>query len=332
MEWFPIAVVITLAMGFTYTNGFHDASNAVATSISTRALTPRAALAMAAGANFIGAFFGTRVAETVGSGIIDPPSGHLGILLCAAALIGATAWSLLTWRLGMPSSATHALVGGLGGAALALGARVEWQGILTLVVIPMLVSPTIGLVLARLLMRGVYRVLGDVDPARVRRGFRALQTGSAAAMAFGHGMQDAAKTAGVIVLALTVGGFHHPNDQSIPFWVISLCALVMALGTWAGGWPLMRTLGRRIVPVTPTQGFAAETTAAIVLLAATALRAPISTTHVITAAVVGAGTTKGVRRVRWGLVRDIVRAWVLTFPGAAIAAALVAVLARLAFL
>ncbi|WP_338749915.1 inorganic phosphate transporter [Janibacter alittae] len=322
MEWIPVALVTLLAMGFNYTNGFHDAANAIATSVSTRALTPRAALAMAAVANLFGAFFGAKVAKTVGEGIIDAPDGNLGLVLAASALIGAIAWNLLTWWFGLPSSSSHALIGGLGGAALAAGAAVKWQGILEKVIIPMVLSPIVGIVVGYLVMRFILRAFRDAHPGRTKRGFRYAQTASAAAMAFGHGMQDAAKTAGVVVLALTVAGYQDSGDQSIPLWVLVMSAVVISMGTYAGGWRIMRTLGRGIIHLDPPQGFAAEVTAASILYVATALRAPISTTHAITSAIMGVGATKSLKAVRWGVAKNIVGAWIFTFPGAGLSAAI----------
>lgn len=321
MDWLPVALVTLLAMGFNYTNGFHDAANAIATSVSTRALTPRVALAMAAVANLFGAFFGAKVAQTVGSGIIDAPDGNLGLVLAAAALIGAITWNLLTWWFGLPSSSSHALIGGLGGAALVAGATVKWGGILEKVIIPMLVSPVVGIVVGFLVMKLILRLFRNANPGRTKRGFRMAQTASAAAMAFGHGMQDAAKTAGVVVLALTVSGYQDVGDDSIPLWVLVMSAVVISLGTYAGGWRIMRTLGRGIIHLDPPQGFAAEVTAASILYVATALRAPISTTHAITAAIMGVGSTKSLKAVRWGVAKNIVGAWIFTFPGAGLSAA-----------
>ena len=323
MDWLPVGIVIALAMGFNYTNGFHDAANAIATSVSTRALTPRVALFMAAVANLVGGFtvyyFG-KVAATIGKGIISAPNGTQGLIICAAALIGAIGWNLLTWWYGLPSSSSHALIGGLGGAALAAGAEVKWVGILEKVVIPMILSPIVGLGLGFLVMTSILWLFRRAHPGRVSRGFRYAQTVSAAAMAFGHGFQDAAKTAGVVVLALTVGG-HYSGDR-VPLWVLLMSAVVISLGTYAGGWRIMRTLGRRIIHLDPPQGFAAETTAASILyVAGMAFGAPISTTHTITSAIMGVGATKRLSAVRWGVAGNIVGAWVLTFPGAGLVAA-----------
>lgn len=317
-----MAVVTLLAMGFNYTNGFHDAANAIATSVSTRALTPRAALAMAAVANLAGAFFGAKVAATVGQGIIEAPSGHLGLVLCAAALLGAIVWNLITWWFGLPSSSSHALIGGLGGAALAAGATVKWGGILEKVIVPMVLSPIVGIVVGFLVMKLILRIFRDANPGRTKRGFRMAQTASAAAMAFGHGMQDAAKTAGVVVLALTVSGYQSSADHHIPLWVLVMSAVVISMGTYSGGWRIMRTLGRGIIHLDPPQGFAAEVTAASILYVATMLKAPISTTHAITAAIMGVGSTRSLKAVRWGVAKNIVGAWIFTFPGAGLSAVL----------
>ena len=321
MEWLPTAFVIALAMGFNYTNGFHDAANAIATSVSTRALTPRIALGMAAVANLFGAFFGTKVAATIGKGIIDAPSGTEGLFLVGAALVGAIGWNMLTWWYGLPSSSSQALIGGLAGAALAAGATVKWGGILDKIVIPMVISPIAGIVIGYLAMTLLLWSFRNATPGKVSRGFRYAQSGSAAAMAFGHGLQDAAKTAGVVVLALTVGGYH--SGDTIPIWVLVLSAIVISLGTYAGGWRIMRTLGRKIIHLDPPQGFAAESTAASILyVAGLSFGAPISTTHTITSSIMGVGATKRLRAVRWGVAKSIVGAWIFTFPGAAAVAAL----------
>ncbi len=316
----PVVLVILLAMGFNYTNGFHDAANAIATSVSTRALTPRVALAMAAFFNLLGAFLGTGVAKTVGSGIIDPPEGMTGLAIVAAALVGAIGWNMLTWWYGLPSSSSHALIGGMAGASLAAGTAVLWEGILTKIVIPMIVSPIAGMLLGFLAMTVLLWVFRNSHPGRMSRKFRYAQTVSAAAMALGHGLQDAAKTMGIVVLALVVGGYHE--GDSIPLWVTITSALVISAGTYAGGWRIMRTLGRKIIDLDPPQGFAAESVASMVLyIAGMVFHAPISTTHTITSAIMGVGATRRLSAVRWGVAGNIVGAWVLTFPGAGIVAA-----------
>lgn len=326
MHAWSVALVIVLALGFTYTNGFHDAANAVATSVSTRVLTPRIAVAMAAFANFLGAFFGGTVAQTVGSGIIAAPAGHTGLVICAAALAGATSWNLLTWWRGLPSSSSHALIGGLVGAALATGSEVYWNGVAAKVLAPMVLLPLAGLASGYAVMRLLLRAFRTAHPASVLPGFRLAQTVSASAMAFGHGMQDAAKAAGVIVLALSVGGVGVRPAGPVPWWVLAVCALVLSAGTYSGGWRIMRTLGRRLVDLDSPRGFAAEVSAAVLLYAATALRAPVSTTHVVASAIIGVGATRSRKSIRWDVVRSIVVAWAITFPAAGAIAAVTAAL------
>ena len=321
MDWLPVGIVIALAMGFNYTNGFHDAANAIATSVSTRALTPRIALVMAAFFNLLGAFIGTKVASTVGKGIINPPSGTVGLLIVGSALIGAIVWNLLTWWKGLPSSSSHALFGGMVGASLAAGTAVLWSGVLHKIVIPMVLSPVIGLILGYFVMVAILWIFHRQHPGRTTRGFRYAQTLSAAAMALGHGLQDAGKTMGIIVLALTVGGYQ--KDSSIPIWVKVSTALIISAGTYSGGWRIMRTLGRKIIHLDPPQGFAAEASgAAILYVAGLGFGAPISTTHTITSTIMGVGATKRLSAVRWGVAKNIVAGWVLTFPGAGLVAAL----------
>jgi PiT family inorganic phosphate transporter len=314
-----IAVVI-IALGFDYTNGFHDAANAVATSVSTRALRPGAALAMAAVANLIGALLATGVAATVGKGIISAPQGNQGLVLVASALVGAIVWNLITWRLGLPSSSTHALIGGLVGAALASAGEVNWGGVVDKVVVPMIASPIIGLVLGYLVMLGLMWGFRRARWHTASRGFRHAQVVSAAFMAFSHGTQDAQKTMGVITLALVTTG--HLDSFNVPLWVVLAAASAISLGTYSGGWRIMRTLGRRVIEIDPPQGFAAESTAAAVLLtAAYGFAFPVSTTHVLSSSIMGVGATRRLSAVRWGVAGNIATAWVLTIPAAALVAA-----------
>lgn len=321
MEFAAVLVVIVVALGFDYTNGFHDAANAIATSVSTRALAPRTALFMAAVMNLVGAFLGTAVASTVGSGIIEAPRGIPGLIVVLSALVGAIMWNLVTWYFGMPSSSSHALIGGLVGAALAAAGSVQWAGVVDKVVIPMVLSPVVGFVLAWMLMLALLWIFRRGNPSKLTRGFRHAQTLSAAAMALGHGLQDAQKTMGVIVLALVVGGFHE--GFAVPWWVVLLAAGALSAGTYAGGWRIMRTLGRRIIDLDPPRGFAAEATASAVLYTtAFVFAAPISTTQTITSSILGVGATKRLSAVRWGVAGNIVIAWVLTIPMAGLAAAL----------
>ena len=320
MELALVLLVVVVALGFDFTNGFHDAANSIATSVSTRALTPRIALGMAAVFNLIGAFLGTGVAETIGSGIVDVGLGLHGMSVVLSALLGAIAWNLVTWRLGLPSSSSHALIGALAGAGIASSTTVHWGVVLDKVVVPMVVSPLAGFAAGYLVMVAVLWAARRAAPAPTHRRFRAAQTVSAAAMALGHGLQDAQKTMGVIVLALVAGGFHEGSD--IPVWVKVSAALAISLGTYAGGWRIMRTLGRRIIHLDPARGFAAESVSAVILyVAALSFHAPVSTTHTISSAIMGVGATKRFSAVRWGVARSMVAAWVLTLPAAALTAA-----------
>lgn len=321
MELAIIIAVVVVALVFDYTNGFHDAANAIATSVSTRALTPRVALAMAAVMNFVGAFLGQKVAHTV-SDTIDPGAGAHGLVIVMAGLIGAITWNLITWYYGLPSSSSHALIGGLVGSAVAAGATAHWDVVIEKVVIPMFLSPVVAFGLGFLVMLAIMWLFRKAHPAKANRGFKLAQTASAAAMALGHGLQDAQKTMGVIFLALLTGGYVAESD-GLPFWVIFSAAGAISLGTWSGGWRIMRTLGRRIIHLDPPRGFAAESVAASVLYTtAYAFEAPISTTHTITSAVMGVGATKRFSAVRWGVAKSILTAWVLTFPAAGLAAAI----------
>lgn len=330
MELAIVVAVVVVALVFDYTNGFHDAANAIATSVSTRALTPRVALALAAVMNFVGAFLGQEVASTV-SDTISPGQGTHGLVVVMAGLIGAITWNLITWYFGLPSSSSHALIGGLVGAALAAGVGVSWATVIEKVVIPMFISPLFAFAAGFAVMLAIMWLFRRANPHRVSRGFRLAQTASAAAMALGHGLQDAQKTMGVIFLALLTGGYVG-SDDPLPLWVIFAAAAAISLGTWSGGWRIMRTLGRRIIHLDPARGFAAESVAASVLYTtAFVFEAPISTTHTITSAIMGAGATKRFSAVRWGVARSIVTAWVLTFPAAGSAAALVYVLCRYVF-
>ncbi len=310
-------VVITFAMGFNYTNGFHDAANAIATSVSTRALTPRVALVTAAIGNLVGSFLGGNVAATVGKGIIGLPPGGASLSVVLAGLAGAIIWNLVTWYFGIPSSSSQALFGGLVGATVfAPGGKIFWRGIFTKVIAPMVASPFVGFALGFLVMVSVLWIFRKGHPGTLNRGFRRAQSVSAFAMSVGHGIQDAAKTIGVVGLALVVGGYLG-STAPIPVWVYFLSAAVLALGTYAGGWRIIRTLGRRVIHLGPPQGFAAETTASAVLYTAAGFGLPISTTHTITSAIMGVGATKRLSAVRWGVAGNILTAWVLTLPASA---------------
>ena len=327
METLGLVIIVVVALGFDYTNGFHDAANAIATSVGTRALSPRTALIMAACMNLLGAVLAEGVAETVGSGIIEAPSGSAGLVLVFSALAGAIAWNLITWWFGLPSSSTHALIGGLVGAALASAGTVQWDGVLDKVVLPMIFSPIVGFGLGFLAMVAILWAFRRGNPSRLNRGFRHAQTVSAATVALGHGLQDAQKTMGVIVLALVTTG--HQEDFSVPLWVKLSAAFAISAGTYAGGWRVMRTLGRRVIELDPPRGFAAESSATSVLYTtAFWFKVPVSTTHIVTTSIMGAGATKRFSAVRWGVGRNIAFAWVLTMPMAALMAALVNLLLR----
>jgi inorganic phosphate transporter, PiT family len=315
-----VSAVVAVALVFDYTNGFHDAANAIATSISTRALTPRIALTLAAVMNFVGALLGQEVAKTV-SEVISIPENNSGLVIVLAGLLGAITWNLTTWYFGLPSSSSHALIGGMVGAALAGGAEVHWATINEKVLIPMVASPLVGFGMAFIVMLSIMWIFRRRSPSKVQRGFRFSQTISAAALALGHGLQDAQKTMGVIFLALVAGGYAVESDP-LPLWVVVAAAGAISLGTYSGGWRIMRTLGRRIIHLDPARGFSAESVGATVLYTTAFIwHAPVSTTHIITSAIMGAGATKRFSAVRWGVARSILVAWVSTFPAAAAVAA-----------
>jgi inorganic phosphate transporter, PiT family len=274
---------------------------------------------MAAGLNVVGALISTKVASTVGKGIIATPSGSHGLVIVFSALVGAIGWNLLTWRLGLPSSSTHALIGGLVGAALASSVTVQWHGIVKKVIIPMAASPIIGLLGGYALMVLILWIFRRMRPRLVNQGFRRGQTLSTAAMAFSHGTQDAQKTMGVIALALVTTG--HLHTFRVPYWVILAAAGSMGFGTLAGGWRVIRTLGSRITPLDPPRAFAAQTSAsAVLLVSAYAYAMPVSSTHVMTSSIMGAGASRRLSAVRWGVAQQVIFAWIFTIPGSAIAA------------
>ena len=318
-----LLAVLGLAVLFDYVNGFHDTANAIATSVSTRALRPEHAILMSAAANFIGALTGTAVAKTISSGLADTPGGTVGQTIVAAALIGAIVWNLITWRLGIPSSSSHALIGGLLGAVIAsVGASaIKVGGVVDKVLVPLVLSPVLGVIIGFLAMVLILNVFRRANPRRINERFRRLQVLSAAFMAFSHGSNDAQKTMGIMTLALIAGGL-LPADSTIPTWVIVLAASAMSLGTAAGGWRIIRTMGQRVVKLDPVHGFAAETTAATIILTASHFGMPVSTTHVISSAIIGVGSSDRLSAVRWGVAGNIVVAWILTIPASALVAAL----------
>jgi len=314
-----LVVVIAVALAFDFTNGFHDTANYIATWIGTRALSPRPAVIISAGANLAGAFVTTAVATTIGTGIVD--KGLITQQAILAALFGAVAWNLITWRAGLPSSSTHALIGGLVGAALAQSgtAGVEWSGLWHKVIVPGAVSPVIGFAGAFVLLIVIYWLFVRLTPGLANRGFRTGQLFSGTFVAFTHGANDAQKTMGVIALALSTQG--SISSFYIPSWVKITAGLTIAAGTYVGGWRIVRTLGQRVYKMQPEHGFAAQLAAGSTLWAGTRLGFPISTTHVVSGSVMGAGATRRLSAVRWGVAGNIVFAWLLTLPAAALVAA-----------
>jgi len=315
-----LVIVVALAVVFDYINGFHDTANAIATSVATRALSPRYAILMAASFNFIGAFAGTAVAKTIGAGLVDETTTTQAVIV--AALLGAIAWNLFTWYLGLPSSSSHALIGGLLGATIVASGTgaLKWDGIVNKVLIPMVTSPFLGFTIAFGLMLALYWIFRYARRKPMARIFRRLQVLSAGYMAFAHGSNDAQKTMGIITLALFAAGVIPTID--VPVWVIVVSATALSLGTAVGGWRIMRTMGSRVVELEPVHGFAAETTAASILLGTAHFGMPVSTTHVISSAIMGVGSARGPKGVRWGVARRILVAWVITIPAAGIVAAL----------
>lgn len=322
MEDFTLVAVVVVALFFDFTNGFHDTANAVATSVSTRALTPRTAVLLAAILNFLGAFASFAVAATIAKGIVNADAITLDVIL--AGLVGAITWNLATWFLGLPSSSSHALIGGVAGSAIAASGLdvVNWDGIWDKVVIPGLLSPTIGFACAFALIIAVVWVIRRRSPAKVNRVFRRAQIVSGSFVAFTHGTNDAQKTMGIIALALVVSGNLEEDFTRPPTWVIVSAALAMALGTYAGGWRIIKTMGTRIAKIDPPQGFAAQTACAGILWTTAHYGFPVSTTQTITGCVMGAGASRGFSAVRWGIAGNIAIAWILTLPAAGLVGAL----------
>jgi inorganic phosphate transporter, PiT family len=312
-----VAVILT-ALAFDFTNGFHDTANSIATSVSTHALSPRQAVALAAVANLAGAFVTTAVAKTVGQGIID--TGLVTQQTILAALLGAIAWNLATWYVGLPSSSSHALFGGLIGAAIVQSGLkgVEWSGVWDKIVIPGVLSPIFGFLGAFVLLVAIYWLFQWLTYSSANRTFRLGQLGSGTFFAFAHGANDAQKTMGVIALALYANG--SIDHFYIPDWVKVTAGLAIAAGTYVGGWRIVRTLGQRVFSMDPASGFAAQTSAGVTLYVATHYGFPVSTTQCISGAVMGAGATKRLSAVRWGVAGNILVAWLLTIPAAALVA------------
>ena len=319
--FFLVVLVVIMALVFDYINGFHDTANAIATVVSTRVLSPRSAIILAAVLNFVGALVAQNVAKTIASGLVDKSFVNQSVIL--SAILGAIIWNLITWKYGIPSSSSHALIGGLCGAAISRGGigALKLDGLKEKVLVPLVMSPIIGVAIGFVLMAVIYLIARKIRSNNALMIFKPLQILSSSLMAFSHGSNDAQKSMGIITLALVAGGFiPHSDKVIIPLWVMLSCALVMALGTAAGGWRIIKTMGHKILRMEPPQGFAAETGASIVILLASKLGIPVSTTHVISSSIFGVGLAKNKNAVRWIVARDMIFAWVLTIPASAIMA------------
>ena len=310
-----VIVVVLLALIFDYINGFHDTANAIATSVSTKALSPRNAILIAASLNFMGALSGTAVAATIGKSIVMPEL--VTPLVIIAALIGAIFWNLFTWYFGIPSSSSHALIGGLTGAVIAGfgAAQVNWQGFIK-IFSGLIIAPVVGLVAGSLFMTLLFWMFRRSSPAKTNQGFRKMQILSACMASFAHGSNDAQKSMGIITMVLVGGGFLTAFE--VPLWVKICCALAMAAGTAMGGWKIIRTMGGKIFRIEPINGFAADFTSSVVIYCASLLGAPVSTTHVVSSSIMGVGAAKRLKGVRWNIARQIVIAWFVTIPSAAL--------------
>lgn len=311
-----IVLVVLLALAFDFINGFHDTANAIATSVSTKALSPKAAVLLASGMNFVGALAFTGVAKTIGGKIADPAKLEQGVWIVVAALMAAIAWNLITWWNGIPSSSSHALIGSLVGAVLASAgfAAINWNGFIDIFK-ALVTSPLVAFLLGFIVMRLIYGILRNVHqgPAKVNRSFRFFQIITASLQAFTHGTNDAQKAMGIITFALVAGGF-QASANHIPFWVQLLCATAMGLGTAVGGWKIIKTVGGKIMKIEPVNGAAADLSSAIIIFLFTKFGLPVSTTHVISSAIMGVGSAKRVKAVKWGVAQRIVITWIITLP------------------
>ena len=329
MDELTLVAVVAVALFFDFTNGFHDTANSIATSVSTRALSPRAAVLTSAVLNFAGAFVSIKVAATVAKGIVDPGVITLDIVL--AGLVGAITWNLITWYLGLPSSSSHALIGGVAGSAIGAGGFhvIQWSGLKEKVLIPSLIAPFLGVAFAAVLMLGLTWLIRRRAPGTVNRVFRRLQLVSGGFVAFTHGTNDAQKTMGIITLALVASGHLQSDHFEVPLWVIASAATAMAAGTYAGGWRIIKTLGQRIAKLDPPQGFAAQTACASILWGTAHFGFPVSTTHTISGSVLGAGASRRLSAVRWGVAGNILVAWIITLPCAGLVGAAMEIVTRL---
>jgi len=325
-----LVLVIVVALIFDYINGFHDTANAIATVVSTRVMTPLQAILMSATLNFVGALVATKVAQTIAGGILASPEFATETIVLAA-VIGGIVWNLITWRYGIPSSSSHALIGGLIGAALMRGftiaggmphgpmSIVDWLGVLHKVIYPLIASPIAGLIIGYIVMGLIRLFFWQFHPRGIGLAFRRLQLLSSAAMAYSHGQNDAQKSMGIITLALMTHGIvAHSKGPHVPLWVIVCCAIAMGLGTSAGGWRIIKTMGHRIIRLEPVHGFAAETSGATVILTASYFGMPVSTTHCIAGSIFGVGAAKRLSAVRWQVAINMVVAWIITIPAAAL--------------
>ena len=329
MDDLTLVAVVAVALFFDFTNGFHDTANAIATSVSTRAVSPRLAVLGAAVLNFLGAFVSLEVAATVAKGVVEADIVTLDVVL--AGLVGAITWDLITWYYGLPTSSSHALIGGVAGAAVAAAGLgvLQADGLVEKVLIPSLAAPILGFFLAGGLMLVIFWIVRRRSPSRVNRSFRRLQLISASFVAFTHGTNDAQKTMGIIALALIASGHLSADEFDVPLWVIVSAATAMALGTYVGGWRIIRTLGQRVAKLEPPQGFAAEAATASLLWVTGNVGFPVSTTHTISGSVLGAGASRRLSAVRWGVAGNILLAWVLTVPAAGLIGAAMELLTRL---
>jgi inorganic phosphate transporter, PiT family len=327
-----VVIVVATALIFDFTNGFHDTANVVATSISTRAMPPRVAVGYASILNFVGAFISLQVAATVANDVVSVQANSIGLLAVFAGLVGAITWNLITWYFGLPSSSSHALIGGMVGAVfVAEGADSVFfeEGIIGKVMVPALVAPVLAFIVGGLAIVVLYRIVGRLRPGPVTGGFRLGQVISGGLLALAHGTNDAQKTMGVITLALVANGTIAEDNFHVPDWVVVSAATAIALGTYVGGWRIIKTMGSRIHKMDAAQGFAAQGSGATVILAASNVGFPLSTTHTISGAVIGSGAAKRLSAVRWGVAGNIVVAWILTLPGAAVIGGLTYLVTRL---
>ena len=314
-----IVLIVVCALAFDFINGFHDTANSIATVVSTRVLSPRTAILMSASLNFVGALCFTKVAETIAKGLVSGATQPVIL----AAIVGAIVWNLVTWYFGIPSSSSHALVGGLIGAAWAHAGThsIIWKGVREKVLVPLIGSPITGLIIGLIMMWLIMAIFANRPAGSTGKLFRGMQVFSSAFMSFAHGSNDAQKSMGIITLALVGFSGHSLSKAPVPLWVKLACAIAMALGTSVGGWRIIKTMGHRIIRLEPVHGFAAETTASIIILYATLTGQTVSTTHVISGSIFGVGAAKRISAVRWQVALNMVFAWILTMPATALVAA-----------